>query len=111
MDPKRLFVGNLSWGTTQEALTEAFAAYGDVEEVHLVKGPDGRSRGIAFVVMGTEEAATAAIEGLNETELDGRKLIVNTARPRENRPPRDDRGPRSFHDRDNRGPRNYDQAA
>lgn len=88
MDNKKLFVGNLKWETTEAILAEAFAQYGEVEEVSIVMDRPmddrpPRPRGFAFVTMKTEEGANAAISGLNDQELDGRKLIVNHARPKE----------------------------
>lgn len=87
--PRKVFVGNLSFQTTQDQLSAAFAPAGQVVSVHI--GTDretGRSRGFAFVEFSTEEEAQKAIETFNSFELDGRKLRVNSA---EDRPPR--RGP------------------
>jgi cold-inducible RNA-binding protein len=81
-----VFVGNLSFSTTQDGLQEAFGAAGQVVSVHI--GTDretGRSRGFAFVEFSTDEEAQNAISRFNESELDGRKLRVN---PAEDRPPR-----------------------
>lgn len=81
-----IFVGNLSYQTTQEELEAAFAAYGTVERVSLVRDRDtGQSRGFAFVEMANSDEATRAIAALNGTELNGRALNVNEARPREAR--------------------------
>jgi RNA recognition motif-containing protein len=83
----KLFVGNLSFQTSEIALEDAFKAFGDVTEVNLmVDKMTGRSRGFAFVTMATDEAAQAAIAGLHGQQLDGRALTVNVARPREERP-------------------------
>lgn len=85
----KLFVGNLSFNTTENDLQDAFAAFGSVAEVNLVMDRmSGRSRGFAFVTMGTPEEAQAAIEGLNGKDVDGRAISVSEARPREDRPQR-----------------------
>ena len=90
----KIFVGNLAWATTEGILQEAFAAYGTVTECSLMLDrATGRSRGFAFITMATEEEATRAIEGLNGKDIDGRKLQVNIARPKEDRPPRSFDGP------------------
>jgi cold-inducible RNA-binding protein len=82
----KLFVGNLSFDTTENDLQDKFAAFGSVNEVSLVMDrATGRSRGFAFVTMATEEGAQAAIQGLANTDLHGRNLTVNVARPREER--------------------------
>lgn len=81
-----IFVGNLSYQTTQEDLEAAFAAYGAVERVSIVRDRDtGQSRGFAFVEMTNPNEATNAINSLNGRELNGRSLNVNEARPREER--------------------------
>jgi cold-inducible RNA-binding protein len=83
----KLFVGNLSFNTTENALQDAFAAHGTVVETNLmVDSMSGRPRGFGFVTMGTPEEAQKAIEALNGKDLDGRALTVNVARPREERP-------------------------
>ena len=85
----KLFVGNLSFNTTENQLQDMFAAHGTVTEVDLIMDKfSGRPRGFAFVVMETKEAAEAAIKAVNGVEIDGRALTVNEARPREDRPPR-----------------------
>lgn len=82
----KLYVGNLSFNTTENALTEAFTAFGVVQEVNLMMDrATGRPRGFAFVTMSTDEEAQAAIAGLNGKGLDGRDITVNVARPREER--------------------------
>ncbi|MCI0744630.1 MAG: RNA-binding protein [Verrucomicrobia subdivision 3 bacterium] len=84
-----LFVGNVSFKTTENDLQDMFAAYGVVSNVNLVTDrATGKPRGFAFVTMSTEEEAKAAIEGLNGKPLEGRNLTVNVARPREERAPR-----------------------
>src|SRR5439155_22946208 len=83
----KLFVGNLSFNTTENDLQDAFAAHGTVVETNLMMDRmSGRPRGFGFVTMSTPEEAQKAIEALNGAELDGRALTVNIARPREERP-------------------------
>jgi RNA recognition motif-containing protein len=90
----KLFVGNLSFNTTENDLQEAFAAHGTVAEVNLMMDRmSGRSRGFAFVTMSTPEEAQKAIAAMNGATLGDRALTVNVARPKEERP-RGDRGPR-----------------
>jgi RNA recognition motif-containing protein len=85
----RLYIGNLSYNTTQEQLQELFSAHGPVEGVDLIMDKfSGRPRGFGFVTMETKEGADAAIQALNGKNVDGRDLTVNEARPREERPPR-----------------------
>lgn len=85
----KLFVGNLSYNTTENQLQDLFAAHGPVTEVDLIMDKfTGRPRGFAFVTMETKEAAEAAIKAMHGTQVDGRALTVNEARPREERPPR-----------------------
>ena len=96
----KLFVGNLSFNTTENDLQSAFAAHGTVVEANLMMDRmTSRSRGFAFVTMSTPEEAQKAIEALNGAQLDNRALTVNVARPKEERPRGDrpgggDRGPR-----------------
>ena len=88
---KKLYVGNLSFQTTEVALQDLFAQSGTVQEVLLMQDKfTGRSRGFAFVTMASEEEAQAAIAANHGKELDGRTLTVNEARPREDRPQRPD---------------------
>ena len=83
----KLFVGNLSFNTTENDLQDAFAAHGTVVEANLmVDRASGRPRGFGFVTMSTPEEAQKAIEAMNGTSLDGRAITVNIARPREERP-------------------------
>jgi len=83
---KRLYVGNLSFSTTEEDIRSAFEAHGEVESVHLVLDRDTqRSRGFAFVEMADEGQAEQAIAAMNGANLDGRDLVVNEARPRPER--------------------------
>ena len=80
---KRIYVGNLAYQTTEEALESAFAAFGTVGNVSIVRDREtGQSRGFGFVEMDDDTQATAAIDGLNGTQVDGRRLTVNEARLR-----------------------------
>src|SRR3974390_3322946 len=82
----KLFVGNLSFNTTENDLQDAFAAHGVVTEANLMTDrATGRPRGFAFVPMSSPEEAQKAIEAMNGATLDGRNLTVNEARPREER--------------------------
>ena len=83
----KLFVGNLSFQTTENDLHDAFAAFGAVTEANLMMDrATGRPRGFGFVTMSTAEEAQKAIAGLNGKPLGGRDITVNVARPREERP-------------------------
>ena len=78
-----IYVGNLSWSMTDEDLNSLFAEYGTVSSAKILKDKmSGRSKGFGFVEMEDEEAAKSAIANLNETEVQGRKLIVNESQPR-----------------------------
>lgn len=93
----KLFVGNLSFNTTENDLQDAFAAHGTVIEANLMTDRmTGRPRGFGFVTMGSPEEAERAIEALNGAPLDGRNLTVNVARPREERPAGGGGGRRDF---------------
>ena len=82
----KLFVGNLSFNTTENDLQDAFAAHGTVVEANLmVDRMSGRPRGFGFITMSSAEEAQKAIEALNGASLDGRNLTVNIAKPREER--------------------------
>ena len=82
----RLYVGNLSFNTTADSVRTAFQEFGTVSDVHLVSDREtGRSRGFAFVTMGTAEDATNAISGMDGKQLDGRPLRVNEAEQRQER--------------------------
>jgi RNA recognition motif-containing protein len=84
----KLFVGNLSFNTTESDLSAAFAAFGTVTETNLMKDREtGRPRGFGFITMSSDEEAQKAIEGLNGKDMDGRALTVNIAKPREERAP------------------------
>jgi len=80
MSFSKLYVGNLNFRTTEEALKQLFAQHGEVATVNILQG-----RGFGFIEMATPEAAQDAKGKLNGTEFDGRKLIVNDARPRSER--------------------------
>lgn len=83
---KKLFVGNISWGVTDEALHAAFAEFGEIEEAVIIKDKfSGRSKGFGFVTFVNAEDADKAIAEMHEKELDGRALTVNEAKPREDR--------------------------
>jgi len=82
----KLYVGNLAFQTSSEELQTLFAQAGTVESVSLIEDREtGRSRGFGFVEMSTKEEGAAAIQQFNGTELGGRALNVNEAKPRENR--------------------------
>jgi RNA recognition motif-containing protein len=84
----KLYVGNLSFNTTENELQELFSQAGAVQEVTLMQDKfTGKSRGFAFVTMGSEQDAQNAIAKINGQTVDGRTLTVNEARPREPRPP------------------------
>ena len=92
----KLFVGNLSFQTTENELQDAFAAHGTVVEANLMMDRmSGRPRGFGFVTMSTPEEAQKAIAAMNGAQLGGRALTVNIARPREERADRPPRGPRA----------------
>ncbi len=84
----KLFVGNLSFNTTENDLQDAFAAFGTVTETNLMMDrATGRPRGFGFITMGSAEEAQKAIDGMNGKSIDGRALTVNVAKPREERAP------------------------
>jgi len=84
----RLYIGNLSYNTTENQLQDLFAQHGPVTSVDLIMDKfSGRPRGFGFVTMETKEGAEAAIQALNGKNVDGRDLMVNEARPREERAP------------------------
>ena len=87
MSNSKLYVGNLSFKTTEDELRSAFGQFGSVTDVYVAMDKmTGRPRGFAFVTMGTDEEAKAAAEKLNGTDPGGRQLTVNEARPKEERP-------------------------
>ncbi len=83
---KKLYVGGLPYSVTEDKLQEIFSAHGTVDSARVITDRfTGRSRGFGFVEMSSEEEAQKAIDSLNESDLDGRSLTVNEARPQENR--------------------------
>jgi cold-inducible RNA-binding protein len=95
-----IYVGNLSYSTTEDDLRHMFEPYGEVTKANVIKDKfSGNSRGFGFVEMASNEEGQAAISALNGKDVGGRKLNVNEARPREDRGDRGDRGDR----RDRRG--------
>ena len=81
-----IFVGNLSYSTTEDTVRSLVSAHGEVESVNLITDRDtGRSRGFCFVEMPNDDEARAAIDALDGQDLDGRTIKVNEARPREDR--------------------------
>jgi cold-inducible RNA-binding protein len=100
---KKLFVGGLSYETTEETLKEVFSQAGTVESANVITDRmSGRSKGFGFVEMSSEEEAKKAIEELNGKEIDGRNVTVNEARPMESRP-REGGFKRAFRGGDRRG--------
>lgn len=87
-----IYVGNLAYSVTSDDLREVFSEYGEVSSCNVIMDKfSGRSKGFGFVEMPDSSAATAAIQGLNEQDLQGRNMRVNEARPREDRPQRRNR--------------------
>ena len=87
-----IYVGNLSYGLTDNDLQQLFAEYGSVNSAKIIQDRDtGRSKGFGFVEMANGEDGLKAIEGINGQDIDGRSLTVNEARPREERPARDNK--------------------
>jgi RNA recognition motif-containing protein len=84
-----IYVGNISYSTTEQDLEQTFGEFGEVTDARVIRYADsGRSKGFAFVTMENDAEAQAAIDALNEKELQGRNIRVNEARPREERPER-----------------------
>jgi RNA recognition motif-containing protein len=93
MNDSKLYVGNLSYGTTEQTLTDHFSQAGTVASATIIKDKmTGRSKGFGFIEMSSAEEAQKAIEMLHEKDFDGRPLTVNVARPLAERPPRRDNG-------------------
>lgn len=89
----RLYVGNLSYDVTEDKLRELFSQSGVVVSADIITDRQtGRNKGFGFVEMGSDEAAKAAIDALNDTEVEGRKIAVNEAKPREERSSSDGNG-------------------
>src|SRR5580698_476739 len=83
----RLFIGSLAWTTTDDSLKDFFSSVGTVVSANVIKDRESnRSKGFGFVEMSTDEEAKAAVDQLNGKDLDGRPIVVNEARPREERP-------------------------
>jgi cold-inducible RNA-binding protein len=83
---KKLYVGNLAYGVTSSDLQEMFEAHGTVQSAQVIMDREtNRSKGFGFVEMGSDQEANAAIAALGDKEMDGRRLTVNEARPREER--------------------------
>ncbi len=90
---KKLFIGSLAWATNDDSLKAFFESVGPVASAKVVTDREtGRSRGFGFVEYDNDADADAAVEKLNGAELDGRQIAVNEAKPREDKPRRDDRG-------------------
>ena len=88
----KIYVGNLSYSTSEEDIRTAFSQYGTVDSADLILDRStGRSKGFAFVEMSVDSEGQAAIDALNGKEVDGRSMNVNVAKPREERPPRSSR--------------------
>ena len=92
VNERKLFVGNLSWRTSEDDLRNSFAEAGSVTYVKVPLNDQGKSRGIGFVEMATNEEAQAAIAMWNEKDVDGRPITVNVARPQAPRPRYDEGG-------------------
>ncbi len=104
----RIYIGNLNYEMTEDELRDSFAEHGEVSSVVIIKDREtGASRGFGFVEMSSDEEGMAAIEALNGSNVGGRTLTVNVARPREDR--RDSRGGgrRGFDNRRDQGPRRW----
>ena len=88
----KIYVGNLSYSTTDEDIRQAFSQYGTVDSADvIIDRSTGRSKGFGFVEISVDSEGQAAIDGLNGKEVDGRSLNVNVAKPREDRPQRSSR--------------------
>ena len=78
-----IYIGNLPWSATEDEIRQLFAQHGDVTSVKIITDPQsGRSKGFGFVEMASDDAGQAAVSGLDGTELGGRKIVVNPARPK-----------------------------
>ena len=102
----KLFVGRLPYSITSEQLKEIFAAHGTVESaVVIIDKFSNESKGFGFVEMSTDDEAQAAIKALDNSDVEGRQIVVSVARPQEKRPPRDGGGYGGGHDRGGFKPR------
>jgi len=103
---KNIYVGNLSYDATEDAIRSLFETFGAVDRVSIITDRDtGQPRGFAFVEMTDDEAASKAVEALNGTKLGGRNLNINEARPKESRPRGGGGGGRGGYGRDGGGGR------
>lgn len=86
MDKNKLFVGNLPWSLTNDSLRELFAPFGEITDAVIITDRmSGRSKGFGFVTFTNEQDAQKAVEGMADKEIEGRKIVVNVARPRVDR--------------------------
>lgn len=86
MDKKKLFVGSLPWSMSGQSLQDLFSSYGDIVEAIIISDSmSGRSKGFGFVTFATEEAAQKAQSEMDGKDIEGRKIVVNFAKPREER--------------------------
>jgi len=86
----QIYVGNMSYNTSEEAINELFSQYGEVSSVKLISDREtGRAKGFGFVTMNDDSAGNKAIEELNGKDFDGRTLRINEAKPKEDRPRRE----------------------
>lgn len=86
MDKKKLYVGNLPWSLNNDSLKELFSQFGEVTEaIIIMDNMSGRSKGFGFVTFANEEDAEKAVSQMHEKEVDGRNIVVNIAKPREDR--------------------------
>ena len=87
MDKKKLYVGNLPWSLNNDSLKEVFAQFGEiVEAIVIMDNQSGRSKGFGFVTFANEADAEKAVAEMHEKEVEGRNIIVNFAKPKEDRP-------------------------
>jgi len=86
MDKKKLYVGNLPWSMSGDSLKELFSQYGEISEAIIISDRmSGRSKGFGFVTFVNDADAEKAVAEMHEKEIEGRKIVVNVARPREDR--------------------------
>ncbi len=106
-----IYVGNLAYAVTEEDLQKLFEQYGEVESARVITMHSGKSKGFGFITMPNDEEAKTAIEALNGTDLQGRPVTVNEARPKEDRPERsqDRRGGGGFRSHSSNGGRGGDR--
>ena len=99
-----IYVGNLIYAATSQDLKDLFGQYGEVQDSEVITFRSGKSKGFGFVTMADQDSANSAINALNGKDYQGRPLIVNEARPKEDRPPR-----KEFHKRNGFKPRFKDK--